>query len=134
MKSLFELRETADGFELFKTHYISGDGEVNEIHQPNSLKTWAERPNGYELSREKELNDWSRWNKALYPGQKVEISEYIYFDLLECLPPRKMIGNYFEVGEADHHDSEGRPIFRACWKEHDKFFTGYPKNINQPTI
>jgi hypothetical protein len=75
------------------------------------------------------LNDWTKWNaQPLKEGQRIEISEHIYYELMNCLPPHVHLCNYFEVGEPNHHDSQGKPVHRACWIEDGKYYTGYPHN------
>lgn len=111
---------------LYKTGGMY-NGHFYELSEPEYIKAFYNDVTPKELEREMILNDWSRWNKELPKGQKVEISEAIYYHLLSCLPPRNWVKNYFEVGEADHHDENGKAIYRACWIEDNKFFTGYPK-------
>lgn len=98
------------------------------LHDPYTVKSFGNSfPSDVEINQEIELNDWTRWNKhPLLKGQKVEISENIYYDLLNCVPPRRSRSNYFEVGEAEHHDEKGKAVHRACWIESGKYFTGYP--------
>jgi hypothetical protein len=78
------------------------------------------------------LSDWSRWNTELPKGQRVEINEEIYHELLGALPPRvwNQETSYFEVGEPHHHE-EGRAIHRACWIEFGRYYTGYPTMANR---
>lgn len=123
-------------YTLWATHFRCGN-ELCERSEPEYLKAWTEpefAPIGLDadIQHEITLNDWSRWNQSLPIGQKVEISDAIYYHLLECVPPRRMDGSYFEVGEAHHHDTKGRAIYRACWMEGGKYFTGYPKTIADP--
>lgn len=82
--------------------------------------------------RETELNDWSRFNKDLNKGQRVEISEEIYHHFLGVLPPQNWgrEASYFEVGEPHHHEG-GKAIHRACWIEYGRFYTGYPCQANR---
>ena len=112
---------------LYKTHYLY-NGIKCEFSEPNLLKFWD--INGLTqdmINEEAILNDWSRFNTELKDGQKVQISENIYYDLLGCLPPKNWNGNYFEVGEAHHHTNKGKAIHRACWIENGLYYTGYPK-------
>jgi hypothetical protein len=115
-------------FVLYKTHGKWPNGELFEKVHPDYIKDWPDNePTAEEIQHELMLNDWSRWNTELPEGQKVEVSEFIYYSLLECLPPRIMESGYFEVGEPHSHDNKGRAIHRACWMEQGKYFTGYPK-------
>lgn len=131
-----ETGTTANGQKvttLYKTH-VKMQNDYYEKERPDYIKAWYFTPdtNDKEVTEEEimheiELNDWSRWNEDLKPGDKYEISEAIYYDMLGALPPRRRNGNYFEVGEPHHHLNNGKPIHRACWMENDKYFTGYPK-------
>ena len=121
---------------LYKTHGKWASGELFELSEPSYIKAWyfeiesdlQDTPvTEAEILHEIELNDWTRWNTELTPGQKIEISECIYDDLLGCLPPHRYEKNYFEVGEPHHHTNKGEAIYRACWIEDGKFYTGYPK-------
>jgi hypothetical protein len=119
---------------LFKVKYADHLGREWDLSTPDYLKAWyleegQEPPTQEEINREIELNDWSRWNRQpLTKDQKIEISEAIYWELLNCLPPRIHCSGYFEVGEPEHHDPKtGRAVHRACWIEGNKFYTGYPK-------
>lgn len=121
---LFEAIEGDGKTSLFKT--ASKYGPYDE---PQFLQLWngSVNDNLASINEQVALEDWSRWNTELPEGQKVEISESIYYHLLNCLPPRNWHKTYFEVGEAHHHTNEGRAIHRACWIENDKYYTGYPK-------
>lgn len=112
------------GYELYLTHYYNG-AKLERRDEIELIKQWHEAVTDEMVTKELELNDWSRWNKELPKGQKVEISEYIYHYLLEVLPPNNWEGDYFEVGEPHHHE-KGKAIHRACWMEGDKYYTGYP--------
>jgi len=112
-----------EGLELFKVK--SGNYYFDS---PVLVKQFEAEPTKEQLQNEAKLNDWTRWNEGLIKGSEpVEVSEYIYFDMLGCMPPRNWQGSYFEVGEPYSHDNQGRPIHRAFWKEGELFFTGYPK-------
>lgn len=115
-------------FTLYKTHVIS-NGHTYKLNEPEYLKAWYDGdPTTEEIKHVVMLNDWSRWNQSLIKdSEPVEVSEAVYYDMLNCLPPRNWNGDYFEVGEPHHHDSNGKPIHRAFYKEGDKFFTSYPK-------
>jgi hypothetical protein len=116
---------------LFKIRGQYPNGTFFELDEPEPLKLWEGLPNYDIIGREIELNNWKRWNaQPLHKGQKIEISEAIYYHLMGCLPPHYMEKFYFEVGEPTHHDEKGRAIFRACWIENGNFYTGYPKQKN----
>lgn len=119
---------------LSKTHYKMGD-KFYPLDTPSQIKNWYFTPDtndtkvtDEEIQREIILNDWSRWNEDLKEGDPVEVSEYIYYEMLSVLPPKNWNGNYFEVGEPHHHDNKGKAIHRAFWQDGNKYFTGYPKN------
>lgn len=48
--------------------------------------------------------------------QWITTTESMYFEMLECLPPVAMRSNAFLVGEPDHHNAEGKPVY-ACFKK-----------------
>src|SRR3990167_2385649 len=85
-------------FTLLKTHFDDG----TEMREPEYIKLWENEPTQEQIDEQILLNDWSRWNTELPKGQKVEISEAIYFTMLNCLPPRNWKDDYFEVGEPHH--------------------------------
>lgn len=112
---------------LIKTHYKINN-QFYELSEPNLLNFWDVDGLTQQMIDESiMLNDWSRWNTELFEGQKVQISDNIYYDLLNSLPPKKWDGDYFEVGEPHHHDNKGRAIHRACWTENGLYYTGYPR-------
>jgi hypothetical protein len=51
------------------------------------------------------------------PDKWIETTEKMYWEMLEVLPPRKMIGGNFLVGEASHDNSEGYPVY-SCFVKH----------------
>lgn len=112
---------------LYKTHYKFGNA-LHEFLEPQYIKLWEGTAEALasDIEEQIELNDWERWNTSLHKGQRVEISEAIFYNLLGSVPPKRMERNYFEVGEAHHHE-QGRAIHRACWIEGGKYYTGYPK-------
>lgn len=59
------------------------------------------------------------------PSAWIETTEQMYWDMLEVLPPVRMDNRKFLVGEADHHNSTGEPVY-ACFKKlGSKFFARY---------
>jgi hypothetical protein len=59
------------------------------------------------------------------PSAWIETTEKMYWDMLECLPPKRMESRKFLVGEADHHNEQGEAVF-ACFKKVGvKFFSRY---------
>ena len=51
------------------------------------------------------------------PDQWILTTEAMYWEMLEVLPPRKMIAGNFLVGEALHDNSEGYPVY-SCFVKH----------------
>ena len=132
-----EIGTTANGqpvITLYKNFGKWDNGDLFELSEKQHIKDFysdqydgKDRDVNAEILHEIKLNDWSRWNKELPKGQKVEINENTYYDLLNCLPPHYCQNSYFEVGEAHHHDNTGKAIYRACWVEDGKYYTGYPR-------
>ena len=48
------------------------------------------------------------------PAQWIPTTEQMFWDMLEVLPPRLQGSSAFLVGEADHHNNEGRAVY-ACF-------------------
>jgi hypothetical protein len=48
------------------------------------------------------------------PSQWIETTEDMYFEMLGVLPPRKMVGDSFMVGEPLRHNGKGEAI-HACF-------------------
>ena len=48
------------------------------------------------------------------PNEWIPTTEAMYWQMLECLPPRKMIGQNFLVGEVNDHTEDGQGIY-ACF-------------------
>jgi hypothetical protein len=62
---------------------------------------------------ETNLNDW------------IPTTEKMYWDMLECVPPRAMIWRAFLVGEAHSDNAEGHSLY-ACFKKlGDEYFARY---------
>ena len=51
-----------------------------------------------------------------YPSEWIETTEDMYFEMLECLPPRAMAKGAFMVGEPLRHGPDGAAI-HACFKQ-----------------
>lgn len=87
-----------------------------------------------EAMREREKNPniqlmlYDDFTKAKAARQDVpvtwdEITEERYMEWLDCLPPAFQGLGGFLVGEPyDHHATNGRPRFQACWEYHKKFY------------
>jgi hypothetical protein len=50
------------------------------------------------------------------PNAWIPTTKKMYWEMLEVLPPRKMIGNNFLVGEASRHNSEGYAVY-SCFTQ-----------------
>jgi len=123
-------RHERDVTSLWKTGYYNGK-EIEQLEEPKYLKAWYDNiPTEDEIAHEITINDWSRWNKSLQEGEPIEVSEYIYDHMFECLPPRNWdrTNGYFEVGEPYDHE-DGIPIHRAFWKREGKYFTAHPNSF-----
>ena len=48
------------------------------------------------------------------PSEWIPTTEAMYWQMLECLPPRKMLGQNFLVGEVNDHNEDGEGIY-ACF-------------------
>lgn len=116
-------------FQLQLNYYYGDNITLNKRFEPVCVAEYKEHaPDKGEINRQIILNDWNRWNTSLNKIDVIEISEAVYYNLLEALPPRNWKGNYFEVGEPYNHEN-GKPIHRACIKIDDKFYTGHPETI-----
>jgi hypothetical protein len=59
------------------------------------------------------------------PSAWIETTECMYWEMLEVLPPEKMIGANFLVGEADHHNAQGEAVYACFKKVGSKYFARY---------
>lgn len=50
------------------------------------------------------------------PKAWIPTTEKMYWDMLECVPPRAMANRAFLVGEADDHNADGFAVY-ACFKK-----------------
>ena len=55
------------------------------------------------------------------PAEWIPTTEAMYWDMLEVLPPRKMIGEQFLVGEANNHNENGEAVYACFTKYCDKY-------------
>ena len=72
-----------------------------------------------------DVEEWcaERRSKQLGPVTWNESTEEQYWEMLECLPPARMSGGAFLVGEPiDHIAGTGEPTFEMYRKVGDKFF------------
>jgi len=59
------------------------------------------------------------------PSAWIETTECMYWDMLEVLPPVRMTGRHFLVGEADHHNAQGEAVYACFKKVGSKYFARY---------
>ena len=55
------------------------------------------------------------------PNEWIPTTEAMYWQMLEVLPPRKMLGQNFLVGEATDHNSDGEAVYAAFTKFGDTY-------------
>ncbi len=66
--------------------------------------------------------------KALWDAMKaapaawIPTTEAMYWNMLECLPPRAQRNGAFLVGEAETHNAEGKAVY-ACFKQSSDDFS-----------
>lgn len=121
-----------NSYQLFFNYDFDDNHKAVKLKLPVLIQEYDTTPNRREIYRQIMLNDGYRWRKAeLKEGEKLEISERVYYFLLNCMPPRRWIGNYFEVGECDHHDEKGVAVHRACHCIDGKFYTGHTGTISK---
>lgn len=60
------------------------------------------------------------------PGEWIETTEDMFWQMLECVPPRAERRGAFLVGEAKCHNSEGQAV-HACFVHRgaDRYFAKY---------
>lgn len=61
--------------------------------------------------------EWSALWEAMdaKPDEWIETTEAMYWQMLECLPPRAQAGGRFLVGEAKTHNQDGKAV-HACFR------------------
>lgn len=62
--------------------------------------------------------EWAQLWAAMdaLPDDWIQTTRDMYFQMLECVPPRAQVGGLFLVGEAKTHNAEGKAV-HACFKE-----------------
>jgi len=58
----------------------------------------------------------------LNPAEWIPTTEAMYWEMLEAVPPRKQNRSSFLVGEADHDNAEGYPVYSAFKRVGDNFY------------
>ena len=59
------------------------------------------------------------------PADWIPTTENMYWQMLEVLPPTKMIGRNFLVGEAERHNSNGEAVYACFTKFGDTYKARY---------
>lgn len=55
------------------------------------------------------------------PSEWIPTTEAMYWEMLGVVPPRKMLGQNFLVGEPVRHNSEGEPVYSCFTKFGDTY-------------
>ena len=65
--------------------------------------------------------EWSDLWAAMdaQPTEWIETTEAMYWQMLECLPPREQDGARFLVGEPKTHNAEGKAVHACFWEKAD---------------
>lgn len=50
------------------------------------------------------------------PAAWIPTTEGMYWEMLECVPPRAMLAGAFLVGEPETHNAQGQAVY-ACFKQ-----------------
>jgi len=59
------------------------------------------------------------------PAAWIPTTKQMFWDMLEVLPPRLQASSAFLVGEAHHHDSEGRAVYACFCQTGDQYRAKY---------
>ena len=59
------------------------------------------------------------------PNDWIPTTEAMYWEMLGVVPPRKMIGQQFLVGEADNHNENGEAVYACFTKYCEKYAAKY---------
>ena len=62
--------------------------------------------------------EWSALWEAMdaYPTEWIPTTEDMYWQMLECVPPRAQTASRFLVGEPQRHNEAGKAV-HACFKQ-----------------
>ena len=55
------------------------------------------------------------------PSEWIPTTEAMYWEMLEVVPPRKMVGRNFLVGEASHSNNKGEAVYSCFTKFGDTY-------------
>lgn len=64
------------------------------------------------------------------PDAWVPTTEAMYWEMLGAVPPRKMIGQNFMVGEPLRHDAQGQAI-HACFTKFGETYKAHNMTLDQ---
>lgn len=59
------------------------------------------------------------------PDAWIPTTEHMYWEMLGAVPPEKMIGRNFLVGEASHHNEKGEAVYSSFTKFGDTYKAKY---------
>lgn len=71
---------------------------------------------------------WAAMDAA--PEAWIPTTEGMYWEMLECVPPRAHAGGAFLVGEPLRHNAEGKAV-HACFKQSGKAFFARNLTVEQ---
>jgi len=77
-----------------RLYYITQNDQ--EIHYQTG------KPTEQDIAAAVFSNDWEARFKEIKKGKEVRVSDYIYYSMLESVPPKKHKGNSFFNGECFH--------------------------------
>ena len=88
------------------TPFIIGEGLTGSV-----TRVWEKEP----LPPVFEWTElWTAMKES--PDVWIPTTEDMYWDMLECVPPRATFGRAFLVGEAERHNAHGEAVY-ACFNE-----------------
>jgi hypothetical protein len=64
------------------------------------------------------------------PGDWMPTTENMYWQMLECLPPRKQTQNAFLVGEPLRHNGHGESVY-SCFRQKGDLFEAKNLTVKQ---
>jgi hypothetical protein len=116
-------------YKLYINYYFNGDRRLCKLnYQPDYVSEYKDQPpTKKEIYRQIMLNDSYRWQR-LYKTDQIEVSEHVYNEMLDCMPPKDWKGTYFELGEP-YDIEDGEFLHRAFVKVKGRYYTGHPAAI-----
>ena len=64
------------------------------------------------------------------PDAWIPTTEAMYWEMLEVLPPRKMVGENFLVGEPSRHNAKGEAVY-SCFTKFGDTYKAKNLTVNQ---